>query len=88
VLTLVVNTYAIINPLTEGTIAMYLPQRAPKTTHLEPTFLPLFLASNPEHFSVQLMCIVSDSRNEHISTVKIIIVAVCERLLVPSVVEK
>jgi hypothetical protein len=59
VLPLVVNTYAIINPLTEGTlhltIAMYLLQWVPKTTHLEPTFLPFFLLQNPEHFSVQLL---------------------------------
>jgi hypothetical protein len=61
-----VNAYAIINLMTEGTlfltIAMYLLQWAPKTTHLEQTFLPLFLLQNPEHFSVQLMRIVLDSR--------------------------
>jgi hypothetical protein len=65
VLTFVGNTYAIFNPLTGGTlhltIAMYLPQWAQKPTHLD-SFLPLLTYKNPEHFCVQLMSIVSDSR--------------------------
>jgi hypothetical protein len=55
---LVVNTHAIINPLTENTLfynSNVSPANGHKTTHLEPTFLPLFFASKSRFYSVQLM---------------------------------
>jgi hypothetical protein len=74
VLPLVANTYAILNPLTGGTLNLTIHNsNVSPTVHITKlrTFRPLFISAwffkNPEHFCVQLMCIVSE-RECHIAT--------------------